>query len=271
MTPPDRTHEHAQEPGQEQSYERAHGPTSRPAPLQQGLFFHTAFDTDGQDIYTTQLALDFEGPVDPDLLREVCQVLLDRHDSLRSGFRTDASGAPVRFVPATVPVDWRAADLTGTATGDREAEAARLVEEERRRRFDTARPPLVRFLLIRLDGARWRFVLTNHHIILDGWSTSILLDELFRLYDAGAGAAEHLLPPAPSYTSYLDWLGEVDPEWSRDAWAEALSGIEGPTLVAPRAQGTGTVVPERVVRTLPAARTAALTDRAREAGSPSAR
>ena len=264
MTASDRTHEHAPVHPRERPHER----TSRPAPLQQGLFFHTAFDTDGQDIYTTQLALDFEGPVDPVLLREVCQVLQDRHDSLRSGFRTDSSGAPVRFVASRVPLDWRTADLTGTAPADREAEAARLVEEERRRRFDTARPPLVRFLLLRLDGdgVRWRFVLTNHHIILDGWSTSILLDELFQLYDAGAGAAAHLLPAAPSYTSYLDWLGEVDPEWSREAWAEALSGIEGPSLVAPRAQGTGTVVPERVVRRLPAARTAALTDRAREAG-----
>ncbi|MCX4967287.1 amino acid adenylation domain-containing protein [Streptomyces sp. NBC_00654] len=244
--------------------DRTHGRTSRPAPLQQGLFFHTAFDTDGQDIYTTQLALDFEGPVDPVLLREVCQVLQDRHDSLRSGFRTDASGAPVRFVPPRVQLAWRTADLTATAPEDREAEAARLVEEERRRRFDTARPPLVRFLLIRLDDARWRFALTNHHIILDGWSTSVLLDELFQLYGAGAGGTAHRLPAAPSYTSYLDWLGEVDPQWSRDAWAEALSGIEGPTLVAPRAQGT--VVPERVVRTLSAARTAALTDRARQSG-----
>ncbi|MFD4371341.1 amino acid adenylation domain-containing protein [Streptomyces sp. NPDC058486] len=275
MTSSDRTYEHAQEHAHEDAHGLAHGHaharTSRPAPLQQGLFFHTAFDADGQDIYTTQLALDFEGPLDPVLLREVCEVLQDRHDSLRSGFRTDASGAPVRFVPSRVPTAWRTADVTGTATDEREAEAARLVEEERRRRFDTARPPLIRYLLIRLDATRWRFVLTNHHIILDGWSTSILLDELFRLYDAGRGARDGAaaalpLPAAPSYTSYLDWLGTVDEEWSRQAWAEALAGIQGPTLVAPRARGTGTVVPERVVRALPAARTAALADRAREAG-----
>ncbi|MFJ9434256.1 amino acid adenylation domain-containing protein [Streptomyces sp. NPDC101490] len=245
----------------------AHGGTPRPSPLQQGLFFHTAFDADGQDIYTTQLALDFEGPLDPALLRDVCQVLQDRHDSLRSGFRTDASGAPVRFVRSRVGVDWRTADLTGTAADGREAEAVRLVEEERRRRFDTARPPLLRFLLIRLDDTRWRFALTNHHIILDGWSVSVLLDELFRLYGAGSGGAgAGPLPAAPSYTSYLEWLGEVDARWSGDAWAEALAGIEGPTLVAPHARGAGTVVPERVVRALPAGVTAALTDRAREAG-----
>ncbi|MFF9499868.1 amino acid adenylation domain-containing protein [Streptomyces sp. NPDC014656] len=248
------------------AYEHSEEGTSRPSPLQEGLFFHTAFDTDGQDVYTIQLALDFEGPVDPGLLREVCRTLTDRHDSLRSGFRTDASGAPVRFVRTRAEPAWRTADLTGTPPGDREGGAARLAGEERRR-FDPARPPLIRFLLIRLDTARWRFVLTNHHIILDGWSTSILLDELFLLYGAGGGSAGACpLPPAPSYTSYLDWLGTRDPEWSRRAWAGALAGIEGPTLVAPRARGTDTVVPERVLRTLPAARTAALAARAREAG-----
>ncbi|MEU0009355.1 amino acid adenylation domain-containing protein [Streptomyces sp. NPDC006314] len=243
---------------------REHEQMSRPAPLQQGLFFHTAFDADGQDIYTTQLALDFEGPLDPISLRETCQLLLDRHDSLRAGFRTDASGAPVRFVVPSAPLDWRAADLTATAPEDREDEAARLVEEERRRRFDTARPPLIRFLLIRMTDERWRLALTNHHIILDGWSTSVLLDELFQLYGAGAERA-HRLPAAPSYTSYLDWLADCDPAVSRAAWAEALSGIDGPTLVAPQAPGAGTVVPERVVRKLSAPCTAALVDRARKA------
>ncbi|MEU8759663.1 amino acid adenylation domain-containing protein [Streptomyces sp. NPDC048659] len=260
MTALDRTDEH----GPQHGPGRDDGPVSRPAPLQQGLFFHTAFDAEGQDVYTIQLALEFVGPLDPERLRGVCQALQDRHDSLRSGFRTDASGAPVRFVASGVGVEWRTADLTGTAPEARRAEAARLLDEERRRRFDTARPPLIRFLLIRLGGTRWRFVLTNHHIILDGWSTAILLDELFALYEAGPGGAE--LPPAPAYTSYLDWLDATDPEWSLEAWAGALAGIDGPTLVAPRAPGAGTVVPERVLWTLPAERTAALAERAREAG-----
>lgn len=215
MTAPDRTHEHGPEDGPEDVHEE----TSRPAPLQQGLFFHTAFDSDGQDIYTTQLALDFEGPVDPVLLREVCQALQDRHDSLRSGFRTDTSGAPVRFVVPRVELDWRTADLAGTAPDGREAEAARLVEEERGRRFDTTRPPLVRFLLIRLGETRWRFALTNHHIILDGWSVSILLDELFRLYDAGADGAARPLPAAPRTPPI--WTGS--PGWNRSG-----PGMPGP-------------------------------------------
>lgn len=231
-----------------------------PTPLQKGLFFHTAFDEDGQDVYTIQLTLDFDGELDGLALRDACRALLRRHDILRSGFRTDASGEVVRFVLPDVPMAWREIELREPAPAAAREEAARVVEEERRRRFDPADPPLVRFLLIRVEEQRWRFVLTNHHIILDGWSTSLLVDELFQLYEG------HDPEPAPSFTSYLDWLAAIPTEEAWEAWSHVLHGIAGPTLVAPEASGAGTVVPQRVVHTLPASRTAALTDLGRRCG-----
>ncbi|MDG4857631.1 amino acid adenylation domain-containing protein [Streptomyces sp. T-3] len=239
-------------------------PESQPTPLQQGLFFHTAFDADGQDVYTIQLTLDFEGTLDSAALRDACRMLLRRHDSLRSGFRTDATGQPVRFVVPDAPLDWREVDLATAAPETQQAEAARITREERRRRFDLGHPPLVRFLLIRITTERWRFVVTNHHIILDGWSTSLLLDELSRLH--GSRAPDQELPPAPAFSDYLKWLADTDLDEAREAWAEALAGVEGPTLVAPEAAGRGVVVPERTMRALSAESSAALAARARDCG-----
>ncbi|WP_369217676.1 condensation domain-containing protein, partial [Streptomyces flavofungini] len=237
---------------------------TRPAPLQQGLFFHTAFDVEGQDIYTTQLTLDFDGRIDPAALADACQAVQRRHDSLRSGFRTDAAGEPVRFVVPDPPLDLRVVELTGEDPEALRAEADRVTREERLRRFDLGRPPLIRFLLIRLTEDRWRFALTNHHIMLDGWSTSVLLDELIDVYENGARQADEA--PAPTYTAYLDWLADTDPDEAHAAWDEALSGIEEPTLVAPEATGRGAVVPRRVLRTLSPDRSAALAERARHCG-----
>ncbi|MFE0652995.1 amino acid adenylation domain-containing protein [Streptomyces sp. NPDC059534] len=231
-----------------------------PTPLQKGLFFHTAFDEDGQDVYTIQLTLDFDGVLDSLALRDACRALLRRHDILRSGFRTDASGEVVRFVLPDAPMAWREIELREPDPAAAREEAARIAEEERRERFDPADPPLIRFLLIRLEEQRWRFVLTNHHIILDGWSTSLLVDELFQLYEG------HEPEPAPSFTSYLDWLADIPTEEAAEAWSRALHGIAGPTLVSPEAGSAGTVVPQRVVRALPASRTAALTDLGRRYG-----
>ncbi|MFD7613195.1 amino acid adenylation domain-containing protein [Streptomyces sp. NPDC059828] len=241
-----------------------------PAPLQQGLFFHTAFDDDGQDIYTIQLTLDIEGALDPAALRQACRALLRRHDSLRSGFRTDPAGDVVRFVLPEAPLAWRELELEldvdlqpGPEGGDVVESAAmrRAADEERQRRFDLGAPPLVRFLLIRITADRWRFILTNHHIILDGWSTSVLIDELFQLYEGEE------LAQAPTFTSYLEWLADADPDEAREAWSDALSDIEGPTLVAPEAGDWSTVVPRQVVRALPPGRTARLAERARHCGA----
>src|SRR5690606_19661378 len=73
--------------------------------------------------------------------------------------------------------------------------------------------------------------LTNHHLLLDGWSTPVLVRELLLLYttDGDAGA----LGPAPHYGSYLTWLADRDPQVSLDAYRHALAGIDEPTLLAP--------------------------------------
>ncbi|MGW7303686.1 amino acid adenylation domain-containing protein [Streptomyces sp. NPDC054829] len=235
-------------------------------PLQQGLFFHTAYDADGLDIYTTQLTLDFEGDLDSEALREACRTLLRRHDGLRAGFRTDAQGEPVQFVVAEVPLPWREVDLRDVDPAVRDERVAGATVEERTRGFDVTCPPLIRFLLVRQAERHVRLVVTNHHIILDGWSTALLMDELFTLYRAQGELRE--LPPATSFRTYVDWLADADAHAARSAWADALAGLDGPTLVAPdaaRGRG-GAVPPERVNATLSTADTASLTALARSAG-----
>ncbi|WAZ19949.1 amino acid adenylation domain-containing protein [Streptomyces cinnabarinus] len=249
---------------------RGHPATGTPdelplAPLQRGLYFHTAYDAEGQDIYTTQLTLEVDGELDAVRLREACRALQRRHDGLRAGFRAAASGEPVQFITPDPPLDWRLSDLTGLPPDARAGAAVDAVHQERARRFDLARPPLIRFLLLRLDERRWRFALTSHHLILDGWSTSLVVDELWRLYGWGDAVCEQL-PPAPSYTSYLDWLADTGSEEAREAWGAALAGVDGPTLVAPEAAGQAATIPERVLRTLPPATSAALTGVARDCG-----
>ncbi|MER8061021.1 MULTISPECIES: amino acid adenylation domain-containing protein [unclassified Streptomyces] len=235
------------------------------APLQRGLYFHTAYDVEGQDIYTTQLTLEVDGELDAVRLREACRALQRRHDGLRSGFRAAPSGEPEQFITSDPPLDWRLSDLTALPPDARTDAAADAARAERARRFDLARPPLIRFLLLRLDDRRWHFALTSHHLVLDGWSTSLVVDELWRLYARGEAAAG-TLPTAPSYISYLDWLTDTGPDEAREAWSAALAGVDGPTLVAPRAARRTARVPERVLRALTPDVSAALTAVAREHG-----
>ncbi|MFD3716804.1 amino acid adenylation domain-containing protein, partial [Streptomyces sp. NPDC058677] len=238
------------------------------SPLQEGLFFHSAYDDSAPDVYTAQLAVDIEGALDAAALCAAARQVLDRHTALRSAFRRTAAGHSVQVVVAEPPLPWREIDLTHLAEADREAGAARILEEEYGSRFDLGRAPALRFVLLRLGGERWRLVLTNHHIILDGWSSPVLVRELLALYaeHTGRGADGARLPRVRPYRDYLGHLAGQDREAARAAWQAALDGLDAPSLVAPPQPGRAALAPKRLEFTLSEEDTAALAERARSSG-----
>ncbi|MFD4573531.1 amino acid adenylation domain-containing protein [Streptomyces sp. NPDC058417] len=254
-------------------------------PLQEGLLFHAVSGRRELDVYTVQLVLDLAGPLDPGRLRSAADRFLDRHPHLRSGFRYRENGDPVQLVPRTAPLPWR----EDTVTEDAEL-LEELTEADRLRPFDMARPPLLRFRLIRTGTDTHRFVLTAHQILFDGWSMPLIVGELFTLY----GDPEAPLPPVAPYKTYLAHLARQDTAGAEAAWREALDGLTEPTLVAPGttadpgagepgaagntgegrdgarggsgAVAAGSRLPEHHVLELPAALTADLTAWAKERG-----
>ena len=119
-----------------------------------------------------------------------------------------------------------------------------IVAQERAEHFDLATPPLIRFTLIRLAAEQHRLLLTSHHILMDGWSTPVLIRELLALYaNRGDGGS---LPPVTRYRDYLRWIAAQDRAAALAAWREALAGLEEPTLAGGRCAGRAPLVPERV-------------------------
>ncbi|MGL4960853.1 MAG: amino acid adenylation domain-containing protein, partial [Inquilinus sp.] len=225
------------------------------APLQQGFLFHALYDRAAPDAYRVQLAFELTGPLDPSRLRAAAQALLLRHPHLGASFLQDGLGQPVQLIPRDLPLPWCELDLDGL-----DAQAPdRARAEDWDHRFDPARPPLLRFSLLRLSADRHQLVLTNHHILLDGWSTPTLLAELLALY---AGAT---LPPPVPYRAYLAWLARQDRAAAEAAWRDALAGLDEPTRVAPHAPAAPTF-PETHDWVLSEARTAALAAAARRCG-----
>ncbi|WP_203735700.1 non-ribosomal peptide synthetase, partial [Paractinoplanes durhamensis] len=204
------------------------------SPLQKGLLFHDEFDRDGPDPYLLQYVFDLEGELDLAALRVALGALLRRHAVLRAGFRTVRSGDPVQVIVGSVEPPLEYLDLSELDEAGIAAELDRLRIEDRRRRFDLARPPLLRCTAVRCPAGRHRVLLSIHHIVMDGWSAPLVLDELFRLYNHGGD--DPSLPPVVPYRDYLAWLGARDRDASMAAWREALSGVDGPTLIAPEAQ-----------------------------------
>ncbi|WP_406200670.1 amino acid adenylation domain-containing protein [Kitasatospora sp. NBC_01560] len=238
------------------------------SPLQQGLLFHAQYDTRGPDVYTMQLALDIAGGgLDVDALRGACAALLRRHAGLRAGFRHRKNGEPVQLIPFEVAPDFTVVDLGGRPAAAWERAAGEIAAEDRGRRFDLTRPPLIRFTLLSGDDDRHRFLITAHHILIDGWSRALLIGELFELYGLlRRGSDENALPAVTPYRDYLAWVAGQDREAGEAAWRQVLDGLEEPTLLAAPDPSREPLAPVSTRVELPAAATAALTGWARRLG-----
>ncbi|MFF1379057.1 amino acid adenylation domain-containing protein [Streptomyces sp. NPDC058308] len=245
------------------------------SPLQEGLVYHALADREGPDAYVVQLILDFEGPLDAEAMRTAGQALLDRHANLRAAFWVDDLDEPVQVVARDVELPWTEVDLTHLSPAEAEAELRSFADAERARRFELDRPPLLRMALLRHAGGagvaaagRSRVVITQHHVLVDGWSSSLMVRELLALYDAKGD--DSALPPVTPYREYLVWLSEQDRDGAREAWTTALAGAE-PTFIATPAVDTvpesaTAAFPESFVAHLPQPTTASLQAQARRLG-----
>ncbi|MFI1916361.1 amino acid adenylation domain-containing protein [Nocardia sp. NPDC020380] len=197
-------------------------------PLQRGLLFQSQLSAGGPDGYSVQAVIDVSADLDVVRLTAAAEALVRRHDVLRAGFVQSGDRA-VQVIAANVlvPCTYR------EAFGATDAELDELAAAELRAPFAVDTPPLIRFLCIALGRNRFRLVITNHHLILDGWSMPLLLADLVALYETGGDVSGFASPV--SFRGYLEWLSQRDVPRARAAWSDALTGLDGPTLVAPSA------------------------------------
>ncbi|MEV4897515.1 condensation domain-containing protein, partial [Nonomuraea sp. NPDC055795] len=212
------------------------------SPLQEGILFHSG---GGHDPYIVQLDLELDGPLDEGRLRAAGQALLVRHPNLRAAFVTRASGQAVQVIPAESVLPLQVYGEAGQDT------YARIKAADALRPFELTASPCLRMTLVTVEG-RHRLLFTYHHLLLDGWSNSLVVGDLLRLYDNGGDPGR--LAPAPPYRNFLAWLRERRRDGGDDAalaaWRERLAGLDGPTLAgvpdAPR--GARRERPERPER-----------------------
>ncbi|HEX6040872.1 non-ribosomal peptide synthetase, partial [Longimicrobium sp.] len=199
----------------------------------------------GTPAYNMPFALRLRGALDARALRRALDGVVRRHESLRTTF-AEHDGEPVQVIHPPSPVPLPVVGLDALPAQAREGQARRLARAQALRPFDLARGPLLRAVLLRLDGDDHVLCLTLHHVVSDGWSTDVLVREVAALYDAfRRGAPAPSLPELPvQYADYAAWqrgwlAGPVLEEklaWWRGRLAGAPPLLEVPTD-HPRAPG----------------------------------
>ncbi|HEX4953895.1 MAG TPA: amino acid adenylation domain-containing protein [Thermoanaerobaculia bacterium] len=198
------------------------------SPLQQGMFFHCQLEPTS-DVYFTQLACRIEGPLDGLALRRSWQQALDRHPALRTGLRWRDLDQPLQVVWRQVELPWQELDLRASPAGELDHRFSACLESDRGRPFELDRPPLVRCTLVRTGDQEWRFVLSIHHLVIDGWSETLLFAEVFAAYSCLTGGTTPPPSAAPRFSSYIAWLGRQRDEDPEPFWRQELEGLTAAT------------------------------------------
>ncbi|WP_156743966.1 non-ribosomal peptide synthetase, partial [Mycobacterium sp. 1164985.4] len=192
-------------------------------PLQHGLLFH-AGTAHSDDVYAVQLDFTITGPLDGLRLRDAVQAVVARHPHLAARFH-DEFEEPIQVIEADPELPWSYVDLSTGAVDGGDEQVQHRCSAERAAVCDLTGPSVFRAMLIRTAADRHRFVLTCHHIVVDGWSLPVLLGEIF------AGYYGQSLAPAVPYRRFVTWLAGRDLDGARAAWSEVLAGFDTPTLV----------------------------------------
>lgn len=145
------------------------------------------------------------GRLGVDALRRDFQTVLRRHHVLTASF-VEIDGEPRQVFDPAVSLQVPVIDLSGLSESARQAQLSALIEAETRRVFDLADGPLLRLALVRQDRECAHLLMTVHHIVSDGWSSTIMTRELIELLQAGIGGRPPELAPVPvQYSDYVYW------------------------------------------------------------------
>ncbi len=241
----------------------------RLSPAQEGMLFHV-LDAAESGVYLEQTACTLRGDLDAEALARAWEWAVARHPALRASYHWQGMPRPVQVVHRRVDLPWREEDWRGATEPEQAARLAALLDGERRRGFDLERPPLLRFTLARLGDRAWRFLWTHHHLLLDGWSLSLLLQEVFTAYAAFRAGGQPRLPQPRPYVDYVAWLETQDLGEAERFWRAALADVGAapvpPAGAAPAPPPAGEAPFEDETATLPAAVTAALEALCRRTG-----
>ena len=199
---------------------------------QRRMWFLWQLDPQGA-AYNLPMAVRLHGPLDLTALQHAFDALVARHETLRSRFVADGDDVRQQVDAVAAPLQLHQDALADLDEDARQAAIETIAEAEALAPFDLACGPLLRVRLLRLADQEHILLLTLHHIVADGWSMNVLIDEFLRLYDAAVAGSDARLEPLPiQYRDYAlwqrSWLQAGEQERQLAYWQARLGDDHSP-------------------------------------------
>ncbi|WP_074048736.1 non-ribosomal peptide synthetase [Paenibacillus ihumii] len=193
------------------------------SPMQKGMLFHHRLEPASQQ-YFEQMVLTAEGSFDIAAFETSFNQLIERHDILRTVFLYEEMDTPLQVVLVERKATVYYEDISAMKEQEQEACLEQFTYQDRKTGFNLQSDLLIRAAVFKISESRHKIVLSNHHILMDGWCLGIIMEDLLKLYKQSSTKQRVQLDPVPSNRGYLEWLEKQDEEEALMYWQRNLSG-----------------------------------------------
>jgi amino acid adenylation domain-containing protein/non-ribosomal peptide synthase protein (TIGR01720 family) len=199
-------------------------------PMQEGLLLHTLLEP-GTGLYYMQDRYRINSELNPERFALAWKAVIARHEALRASFCWNVGEDMLQVIhkPGSTPIEYL--DWTGTPAEQQEPRLQALLKSEREAGFDLLNQAPFHLRLIRVGEARYWFMMSNHHILIDAWCRSLLMNDFFDIYMALGEGREAQLAAPPRYRDYIAWLQRQNLAEARQWWQQNLQGFERTTPI----------------------------------------
>lgn len=187
--------------------------------IQAGMLFQDLYSN--SDSYFIQEIMSFYN-FDVDLFKRSCAIVINKYEVTRSYVLWEGFEEGKLFVQKQVEIPFLELDFSGVAEDKKELKLKEYLENDRRNGFNLSSAPLLRFCIIKFSEDHIVVVWSFHHIVLDGWSYSIIFEEIIKTYNALFENTALEITKADEYKTYIDFLKNEDIEKSNDFWKNYL-------------------------------------------------
>ncbi|MDQ1354586.1 MAG: hypothetical protein QG657_4895, partial [Acidobacteriota bacterium] len=197
-------------------------------PVQEGMLFHYLQAPQGE-LYFEQLSLEVSGKIDTAHFQKAWDIVIETNDMLRTVFRWEKLEKPSQIILKEHKCKVTFYDFSDKNYTQKKSELEEIKKKDRSEMFDLRQVPF-RVILCKLEEKKHVIIISNHHILYDGWSNGIILKEFFKAYhDLCKNLQVVKLPAKPPFKEFISWLQTLDKDKQEKFWREYLADFETPT------------------------------------------
>nr|WP_257791069.1 non-ribosomal peptide synthetase [Paenibacillus polymyxa] len=194
-------------------------------PMQKGMLFYSLMD-ENSAAYFEQATFELNGRFDVVAFGKSFDLLVQRHEALRTNFISSWKDEPVQVVFRNRSGQLYYEDLRGLEKEERKARVEAFTLADKAKGFNLAEDALIRVSILQTGVETYHFVWSFHHILMDGWCLSFMTQEVFGSYLAIRAGEEPVLEPVTPFSRFIEWLERQDREASLQYWSRYLADYE---------------------------------------------